>query len=140
MYSVELLPRKLSEAYAGQRRTTKYFAGLTALNGPKAVTEWLSLPFDHQAPTPLTFKAKEAAFKSSPFLVDRSKRTLSTSRYICTQLSNLSSVPSAQKAYEDLVIQLQKRKNTSRLQNTVAHAQRGYAKFLLTGIELEAEL
>ncbi|PIL27223.1 hypothetical protein GSI_10367 [Ganoderma sinense ZZ0214-1] len=44
----QYLLRKLHKAYDGQRRTTKYFAGLCALAGPTNVAAWLALPFDNQ--------------------------------------------------------------------------------------------
>ncbi len=72
--AAQYLSGKLAEAYKGQDGTTRYFAGLTALAGPQRVAEWLRIPFDTNAPTPLTFRAKEAAFETSPFLVNRSKR------------------------------------------------------------------
>lgn len=72
--SATFLAAKLTEAYSGQQRTTFYFAGLTALATPNRVLRWLQIPFDPNAPTPLTFREKEAAFGSSPFLVNRSKR------------------------------------------------------------------
>ncbi|PIL23637.1 hypothetical protein GSI_14950 [Ganoderma sinense ZZ0214-1] len=67
------LARKLTEAYAAQDRTTTYLAGLTALAGPVLVRDWLSIPFDGKAPTPMTYKEKEAAWANSPFLVQRDK-------------------------------------------------------------------
>lgn len=71
----EFLAGKLAEAYYGQQGTTRHFAGLTALAKPDTVAAWLCIPFDTHAPTPLSFRTKEAAFASSPFLVNRSQRT-----------------------------------------------------------------
>ena len=69
-YTDKFLSRKLREAYEAQRRTAKYFAGLTALAGLVQVNEWLAIEFDGKAPTPLTFRVKEASWAKSPFLVN----------------------------------------------------------------------
>lgn len=72
-YVADFLADKLAEAYKGQKSATLYFAGLTARAKPDKVAAWLRISFDPNAPTPLSFRAKEAAFESSPFLVNRSK-------------------------------------------------------------------
>lgn len=74
----KFLARKLTEAYAARERTAKYFAGLTGIAGVAQVSEWLAIDFDGKAPTPLTFREKEAAWAKSPFLVNREKRELKT--------------------------------------------------------------
>lgn len=69
----KLLACKLTEAYEAQQHTTKYFAGLTALAGAALVKEWLTIRFDGTAPTPKTFRKKEATWAESPYLVNCEK-------------------------------------------------------------------
>ena len=42
-----------------------------ALHGAETTMKWLKVPIDDQAPTPLTFRAKEAAYMDSPLYVKR---------------------------------------------------------------------
>ncbi|PIL29558.1 hypothetical protein GSI_08366 [Ganoderma sinense ZZ0214-1] len=118
------LARKLTEAYAAQERTTQYLAGLTALAGPAKVRDWLAIPFDGAAPTPLTYKEKETAWASSPFLVQRDK------------------LPSAKQAYDHLVegIRDLTSKPGEHARKSTGHMRREQAQFLMTGIQLESEL
>ncbi|KAI0348919.1 hypothetical protein OH77DRAFT_357676 [Trametes cingulata] len=66
----KFLARKLREAYALQRRTTRYFASLTVIARPEVVTEWLKIDLDDDAPTPLTFREKTKNWAKSVYLLD----------------------------------------------------------------------
>ena len=67
----ERLIKDLKHAYTLQRRNARFVASLIALHGAETTLQWLKVPIDEQAPTPLTFRAKEAAYVNSPLYVKR---------------------------------------------------------------------
>lgn len=137
-FAGEFLAGKVAEAYHGQNHTTRHLAGLTALATPNTVAAWLHIPFDANAPTPMSFRAKEAAFASSPFLVNQSQ---CTSHWYSSQKSHLTSlsVPTAKEAYASMIKEHAKGSQPHTRQ-VMLHMRKQYASFLMTGLDWEREM
>ncbi|KAI0352177.1 hypothetical protein OH77DRAFT_1460988 [Trametes cingulata] len=112
----KFLARKLREAYALQRRTTRYFASLTVIARPEVVTEWLKIDLDDDAPTPLTFREKTKNWAKSVYLLDH------------------IAVPSADGVMEEILA------STTHLNETMSRMRNAAARFVKAGVELEQEL
>ncbi|KAJ3014547.1 hypothetical protein NUW54_g1280 [Trametes sanguinea] len=119
------LAKKLGEAYTAQRRTTRYFASLTALAGPDAVMEWISLPSNDDAPTPITYRAKLRAYPDTLYRV------------------RPDNVPSVESAVAQIVQGNTKTTRGSPESNKAAainQLRNAAALFIRTGIDLEEQL
>lgn len=82
------LARKLDEAYSAQRRTTWHLAELSCLAGPAAVSEWLKIPVDDNAPTPLTFREKTKDYAKSVYMWSRAECRSCGAIYRCAKVDS----------------------------------------------------